>query len=76
MQILFVNTITRCHRYPVADPAAGWLGMVVKKHEIYAAVFGGHPFYDLFLQGLGVGFDINSIADVTCEQRYKTHVEL
>ena len=23
------------------------------KHEIYAAEFGGHLFYDLFLQGLG-----------------------
>ena len=23
-----------------------------KKHEIYAAPFGGHLFYDLFLQGL------------------------
>ena len=26
-----------------------------KKHEIYVAAFGGHLFYDLFLQGLGGG---------------------
>ena len=31
----------------VADPAAGLGG---KKHEIYAAAFDGHLFYDLFLQ--------------------------
>ena len=24
-----------------------------EKHEIYAAAFGGHLFYDLFLQGQG-----------------------
>ena len=24
-----------------------------EKHEIYAAAFGGHLFYDLFLQGRG-----------------------
>ena len=24
-----------------------------KKHEIYVAAFGGHLFYDLFLQALG-----------------------
>ena len=24
-----------------------------KKHEIYGAAFGGHLFYDLFLQGWG-----------------------
>ena len=26
-----------------------------KKHEIYVAAFGGHLFYDLFVQGLGGG---------------------
>ena len=26
-----------------------------EKHEIYAAEFGGHLFYDLFLQGRGGG---------------------
>ena len=35
---------------PVADPAAGLGG---EKHEIYAAAFGGHLFYDLILQGWG-----------------------
>ena len=33
-----------------SDPTAGWGG---KKHEIYVAAFGGHPFYDLFVQGWG-----------------------
>ena len=32
-----------------SDPVAGWGGG--KKHEIYVAAFGGHLFYDLFLQG-------------------------
>ena len=35
----------------VADAAAGKGG--AEKHEIYAATFGGHLFYDLFLQGRG-----------------------
>ena len=30
----------------VADPAAGYGG--AEKHEIYAAAFGDHLFYDLF----------------------------
>ena len=34
-----------------SDPATGWEGG--KKHEIYVAAFGGHLFYDLFLQGWG-----------------------
>ena len=42
----------------VADPAAGWVvGWVVgggKKNEINAVPFGGHLFYDLFLQGGGM----------------------
>ena len=29
---------------PVADPVAGYAGAI--KHEIYAAAFGGHLFYD------------------------------
>ena len=37
---------------PVADPAAGW-GKGDDKHDIYAATFGGHIFYDLFLQSWG-----------------------
>ena len=37
---------------PVADPAAR-SGGGGKNHEIYAAAFSGHPFYDLFLQGRG-----------------------
>ena len=32
-----------------SDPAAGG----PKKHEIYMAAFGGHLFYDLFVQGWG-----------------------
>ena len=35
------------------DPAAGGGGG--KKHEIYVTTFGGHLFYDLFLQGLEGG---------------------
>ena len=35
-----------------SDPAAGGGG---KKHEIYVAAFGGHLFYDLFVQGWGGG---------------------
>ena len=27
-----------------------------KKHEIYVATFGGHLFYDLFVQGWGGGW--------------------
>ena len=34
--------------------SSGWVGGA-KKHEIYVAAFGGHLFYDLFLQGLGGG---------------------
>ena len=34
------------------DPAAGW---GAEKHEIYADAFGGHLFYDLFLQRRGGG---------------------
>ena len=34
----------------VADPGKGG---GAEKHEIYAAAFGGHIFYDLFLQGQG-----------------------
>ena len=30
-----------------------WLGRGAKKHEIYVAAFGGHLFYDLFVQGWG-----------------------
>ena len=44
--------------YPLdAEPhsSSGSSGRVrgAEKHEIYAAAFGGHLFYDLFLQGLG-----------------------
>ena len=39
--------------YAASDPAAGWGGG--KKHEIYVATFGGHLFYDLFVQGWGEG---------------------
>ena len=36
--------------------SSGWeRGGGDKKHEIYVATFGGHLFYDLFLQGLGGG---------------------
>ena len=38
---------------PVADPATGWWGRGGKKHEIYAAAFSDHLFYDLFLKGGG-----------------------
>ena len=34
----------------VADPAVGW-GEGEEKHEIYAANFSYHLFYDLLLQG-------------------------
>ena len=37
-------------------PSSGSSGRVrggAEKHEIYAAAFGGHLFYDLFLQGRG-----------------------
>ena len=37
-----------------SDPAPGW-GRGGKKHEIYVAAFGGHLFYDLFVQGWGRG---------------------
>ena len=36
-----------------SDPVAGWGGGRSKKHEIYVAAFGGHHFYDLFVQGWG-----------------------
>ena len=36
----------------VADPVAG-CGGGGEKHEIFAAAFGGHFLYDLFLQGWG-----------------------
>ena len=39
-----------CGHSTVADPVAGWGWF---KHEIYAAAFGGHLFYDLFSQGRG-----------------------
>ena len=39
--------------YTVSDPAGGWGGGGAKKHEIYVATFGGHLFYDLFVQGWG-----------------------
>ena len=35
------------HNSAVSDPAAGWGGA----KNIYVAAFGGHLFYDLFLQG-------------------------
>ena len=35
----------------VADPVAGFGGG--NKHEIYAAAYGSHLFYDLFSQSLG-----------------------
>ena len=40
----------RCGHSTVADPVAGWGWF---KHEINAAAFGGHLFYDLFLQDWG-----------------------
>ena len=39
-------------RPPVAGPVTGLGG---EKHEIYVTVYGGHLFYDLFLQGRGWG---------------------
>ena len=45
-KIAFASQMNRSHW--VADPAAGFGGG--KKHEIYVATFGGHLFYDLFLQ--------------------------
>ena len=41
---LMLCNLNRQSCISVADPAAA-------KHEIYAAAFGGHLFYDLFLQG-------------------------
>ena len=35
--------------------SSGRVGGGAEKHEIYAAAFGGHLFYDLFLQGQGGG---------------------
>ena len=49
-----------CYIYSVGDPggvcSSGSSGRVrggAEKHEIYAAAFGGHLFYDLFSQGRG-----------------------
>ena len=40
--------------YRISSRSSGWVRRrVAKKHEIYAAAFGGHLFYDLFLQGQG-----------------------
>ena len=33
--------------------SSDWVRGGAEKHEIYAATFGGHLFYDLFLQGRG-----------------------
>ena len=33
-----------------------------ERHEIYAAAFGGHLFYDIFLQGQGRGGDMAPLA--------------
>ena len=33
--------------------SSGRVGEGAKKHEIYVAAFGGHLFYDLFVQGWG-----------------------
>ena len=35
--------------------SSGRVGEGGKKHEIYMAAFGGHLFYDLFVQGWGGG---------------------
>ena len=35
--------------------SSGRVGGGGKKHEIYVAAFGGHLFYDLFVQGLRGG---------------------
>ena len=51
-QIIFKSLLRKRRKLPVADPAAGY-GGGAKKHEIYAATFSGHLFYDLFLQALG-----------------------
>ena len=40
----------------LSSGSSGWVGGA-EKHEIYAAAFGGHLFYDLFLQGRGRGMD-------------------
>ena len=44
------NTHIHVNEHHRSDPAARW-GTGGKKHEIYVAAFGGHLFYDLFLQG-------------------------
>ena len=36
----------------ISSGSSGWVGGA-KKHEIYVAAFGGHLFYDLFVQGWG-----------------------
>ena len=49
-----VGSFEKDETNPASDPAAGW-GGGGKKHEIYVAAFGGHLFYDLFVQGWGDG---------------------
>ena len=39
-------------KYIYSIGSSGW-GGGAKKHKIYGAAFGGHLFYDLFLQGWG-----------------------
>ena len=39
--------------YQCSIGSSGRVGGGTKKHEIYVAAFGGHLFYDLFVQGRG-----------------------
>ena len=53
--------------------SSGWV-RGTKKHEIYAAAFGGHLFYDLFLQGhgpLGPPGPATGLSHTTCMETNK-----
>ena len=46
-------TYKRTSSYGNSSGSSGRVRGGAEKHEIYAAAFGGHPFYDLFSQGQG-----------------------
>ena len=45
--------LSHSYQHQIQQPGGGGGGG--KKHEIYVAAFGGHLFYDLFVQGWGGG---------------------
>ena len=44
----------------LSSGSSNWIRGGGEKHEIYAAVFGVHLFYDLFLQGWGRAWPLGS----------------